>query len=482
LALTPFDPASRTKYIGGTNTTSATYDSKGNLILGLDTPNTSSYQYDAQNRLLSANKGNTTMYFEYDGLNRQVSRRIGANGTRTFNIWDGWDLVEEYQGANPTAYYLYGATGLIASVANGQFNYYFQDGSGSTSHVTDENGNLKEWYRYDLQGTPFFYNSNDTQLSTSVLGVRHLFTGQQWYQELGLYDLRNRFYSPDIGRFLQPDPIGFDGDATNLYRYCGNNPVTRWDPFGLQVSVPTRMDGSGDPGWGEVERIEVTGSEIPLPEIQRGAPPDLGGLDRFGSGNFGPNGSGGPGGRGGTRGPTSQSHPGASNNNPTNPQQPPPQNPPSPSAPAPGVFSQWGAITPIIVGPVNMRLDDDGSGPDHNDKHHSKFTSYYWWYQQNLNADTVPYVVAPMSALQQGVQPGDVVFVIANGTWARSFVGDFGDSDNGWGEVSLAQAWSMGVPTVDAPWPKGPVIPNSYGPVPTTFMVIPSGLVVPKRH
>jgi RHS repeat-associated protein len=44
--------------------------------------------------------------------------------------------------------------------------------------------------------------------------------------ELGLYDLRNRFYSPDIGRFLQPDPIGFRGDRTNLYRYCRNNPVT----------------------------------------------------------------------------------------------------------------------------------------------------------------------------------------------------------------------------------------------------------------
>ena len=62
--------------------------------------------------------------------------------------------------------------------------------------------------------------------------MRHLFTGQQWYQDIGLYDLRNRFYSPDLGRFLQPDPIGFRG-GNNLYRYCGNNPVTGWDPFGL---------------------------------------------------------------------------------------------------------------------------------------------------------------------------------------------------------------------------------------------------------
>ena len=143
--------ASRTRYIGGTNTTSATYDSNGNLILGVDTPNTSSYQYDAQNRLLSANKGNTTMYFEYDGLNRQVSRELVRIGTRTFNIWDGWNLIEEYQAAGngaTTAAYLYGASGLIAGLINGQFNYFYQDGSGSTSHIANGSGQLLEWYRY----------------------------------------------------------------------------------------------------------------------------------------------------------------------------------------------------------------------------------------------------------------------------------------------------------------------------------------------
>src|SRR5205823_1771608 len=62
---------------------------------------------------------------------------------------------------------------------------------------------------------------------------RHLFTGQQWYNQVALYDLRNRYYSPDSGRFLQADPSGFNGDATNLYRHCGNNPVTMSDPTGL---------------------------------------------------------------------------------------------------------------------------------------------------------------------------------------------------------------------------------------------------------
>jgi uncharacterized protein RhaS with RHS repeats len=39
--------------------------------------------------------------------------------------------------------------------------------------------------------------------------------------------------SPELGRFLQSDPVGFKGDASNLYRYCGNDPVDKMDPMGL---------------------------------------------------------------------------------------------------------------------------------------------------------------------------------------------------------------------------------------------------------
>ncbi len=232
------------------------------------------------------------------------------------------------RGRTATSAYVYGASGLIAATYNGQVYFYFQDASGSTSHLTDASGVLREWYRYDLQGAPMFYDANNNQLSASAFGARHLFTGQQWYPELGLYDLRNRFYSPDLGRFLQPDPIGFWG-GRNLYRYCRNNPVTRWDPFGLLP--PTDMDGGGAPGGtAEVERVTVQGSD-PNDYSGTGAPSGAGpgGGGPGGEPGIGPHGSiemrFGPGNKFQA---TFGYHLPPRNTNSNTLQQPPPQNPP----------------------------------------------------------------------------------------------------------------------------------------------------------
>ena len=55
-------------------------------------------------------------------------------------------------------------------------------------------------------------------------------TGREYFPELGIYDYRNRFYHPILGRFLQSDPIGFAAGDANLFRYCGGDPVNYTDP------------------------------------------------------------------------------------------------------------------------------------------------------------------------------------------------------------------------------------------------------------
>jgi len=50
---------------------------------------------------------------------------------------------------------------------------------------------------------------------------------------MGLYHYRARAYSPKLGRFLQLDPIDFDGGDLNIYGYVSNNSVNLIDPDGL---------------------------------------------------------------------------------------------------------------------------------------------------------------------------------------------------------------------------------------------------------
>jgi RHS repeat-associated protein len=39
-------------------------------------------------------------------------------------------------------------------------------------------------------------------------------------------------YNPELGRFVNRDPIGYDAGDSNLYRYCRDKPLSALDPTG----------------------------------------------------------------------------------------------------------------------------------------------------------------------------------------------------------------------------------------------------------
>ena len=198
--------------------TPVTYDLNGNLA----SDGTHAYTHDALGRLTSVDG---TITYTYDALGRRASKTVGATTTRY--VYDGARVIAEYDGGGQfLRKYVYGPgldEPVLMQVGTARY-YYLFDALGSVIGLTDASGNPVESYRYNAYGQP---------LQASTVGNPYMFTGRRFDSETGLYYYRNRYYSPQLRRFIEPDPIGFEG-GMNLYAYVGNDPGNAVDPLGLQ--------------------------------------------------------------------------------------------------------------------------------------------------------------------------------------------------------------------------------------------------------
>jgi hypothetical protein len=73
-----------------------------------------------------------------------------------------------------------------------------------------------------------------------------------------IYDFKNRNYNAKLGRFLQPDPIGY-GAGMNLYAYVNGDPVNFTDPMGLEaddIVITARRPAEPGPSFAIMRSME----------------------------------------------------------------------------------------------------------------------------------------------------------------------------------------------------------------------------------
>jgi len=76
--------------------------------------------------------------------------------------------------------------------------------------------------------------------------------GQYYDQETGLFYNGRRDYDPQVGRYIESDPIGLRG-GNNTYLYGLANPLTNTNASGLLV----RGNGLSNQQWAEMQQAEA---------------------------------------------------------------------------------------------------------------------------------------------------------------------------------------------------------------------------------
>lgn len=231
------------------------FDADGRLTRVTLASGTWSYQYDADGRLTAACKasacatgiarldvaydaeGNRTRITEtpasgaatvtdltYEG--GRVVRETATTGatviTRAFTVDEAGAIVRMAVAGDPVA--LHNGTYLVTWNGHGD--------ALALERLDPVTGTLTvaNRFSYSTWGAPTLTLHN----GYGDLGFRYRYVGQwgvAWDGHAGadLLAMRARHYSPELGRFLQPDPARAE---ENPYAYAGNSPVTKVDPSG----------------------------------------------------------------------------------------------------------------------------------------------------------------------------------------------------------------------------------------------------------
>ena len=281
------------------------YDNEGNVqfkYLTGDDLNRTEYVWDYRNRLVglkiehradiySSWEATSTTTYTYDPFNRLIGIK-GSTQNEIF-VYDGQNIVLIFNGS------------ASANLTNADLSQRFFWGAGTDQLLAQENliyytivfGNNNYvmicgpmyWYLTDYRGTTRDFAvydpvNDDAQvqnvLETDAFG--HVTWGNTYpinmigfEGKLGGY-FNARWYDAANGCFLSEDP---DKIGTNLYVFCGNDPVNRIEPNGLEAirtvykerPVPKGVDdqtGSNIDHSKKRERIKRN------KEMKRKPPPD----------------------------------------------------------------------------------------------------------------------------------------------------------------------------------------------------------------
>ena len=221
-----------TNQLATANGQTVTLDKVGNITQIRDL----SLEWNQAGQLKTVKQGSTqlaTYYYDYKG---RRSRKVTPTET-TIYIYDLSDqLMVEFDGkGNPLRTYAWVDDNPVAIIVHGtpeRVIYLETDHLNTPIAARDEQAKLIWKWESDAFGSTPPNEDPDKDGVKTTVNLR--FPGQFYDKESGFHYNHHRYYDPQTGRYLSPDPIGLAGGA-NLYGYAFGNPISNVDPRGLCV-------------------------------------------------------------------------------------------------------------------------------------------------------------------------------------------------------------------------------------------------------
>lgn len=224
-----------------------TYNDRCNLSQRQGPSGVTRYEYDDLDMLVRCEIKGEIWAATYDGLCRRVQKVWRNETTRYF--WDDFRLAAELRHNGSCRLYIYADQtalapflfveyeSLKAPPESGLRYYIFTNQVGAPIRVEDNAGQAVWSARIDPYGTAHVDSGSKIELQLR-------FPGHYFDPETGLHYNRFRYFSPELGRYLQSDPAGLAG-GINAYAYP-SRPLTVVDIDGLgrkKVTPPKTKDG-----------------------------------------------------------------------------------------------------------------------------------------------------------------------------------------------------------------------------------------------
>jgi RHS repeat-associated protein len=226
-----------TKVVTGSTTDTYTWGDNGELRSRTVSGQTDTFTWDADHRLASISGPGGTVSNLYDTDGQRFLRTTPTGRTLYFA---GQEISAKLDGTNVRAVRTYSLDGtVIATRSPSGVDYLGVDQEASTETAFTSGGGLE---------TSRAYNPYGERRSGGEFDSDRGWIGQIEDDSTKLSYLNARYYDPNIGVFLSPDPVlQLDSPKSlNRYAYANNNPVTFTDGSGKCPGCP---DGLSSERW-----------------------------------------------------------------------------------------------------------------------------------------------------------------------------------------------------------------------------------------